>query len=189
MKASKEKQVKVLKNNVKLWNRYIRFCLKINVEFSADLSSADLRSADLRSANLRYANLRYADLSYADLSYADLSSADLRSADLHYANLRYANLRYADLSYADLSYANLRYADLSYADLSYADLDMSCLPLWCGSLKAKFDLKLRIQIGFHFASLIANCEDVTDEEKQIYNSMLEYVNKFHRSDVERLKSI
>ena len=119
MKASQEKQVRVLKTNVKLWNRYIKFCLKINVEFSADL----------------------------------------------------------------------RYANLSYADLSYADLDMSCLPLWCGSLKAKFDLKLRIQIGFHFASLIANCEDVTDEEKQIYNSMLEYVNKFHRSDVERLKSI
>ena len=149
MKASKEKQVKVLKTNVKLWNRYIRFCLKINVEFSADLSYAKLISADLRSADLR--------------------SADLRYADLRFANLRYANLR--------------------FADLSSADLDMSCLPLWCGSLNAKFDLKLRIQIGFHFASLIANCEDVTDEEKQIYNSMLEYVNKFHRTEVERLNSI
>ena len=129
MKASQEKQVKVLKNNVKLWNRYIRFCLQINEEFYANLSSANLSSANLSSA--------------------DLSSADLR----------------------------------------YANLDMSCLPLWCGSLKAKFDLKLRIQIGFHFASLIANCEDITDEEKQIYNSMLEYVNKFHRTEVKRLKSI
>ena len=129
MKASQEKQVRVLKTNVKLWNRYIRFCLSINLEFYADL----------RSANLRY----------ADLSSADLSSANLRSADL----------------------------------------DMSTLPLWCGSLKAKFDLKLRVQIGFHFASLIKNGIDVTDEEKQIYNSILEYVNKFHRTDVERLKSI
>ena len=66
---------------------------------------------------------------------------------------------------------------------------MSCLPLWCGSLKTKFDLKLRVQIGFHFASLIQNGIDVTDEEKQIYNSILEYVNKFHRTDVKRLEPI
>ena len=139
MKASQEKQVRVLKTNIKLWNRYMRFCLSINVNFSANS-----RSADLSSANLSYANLRC----------SDLSSADLRCADL-----------------------------------SYADLDMSCLPLWCGSLNAKFDLKLRVQIGFHFASLIKNGIDITDEEKQIYNSILEYVNKFHRTDVERLKPI
>ena len=164
MKASKEKQVRVLKTNIQLWNRYIRFCLSVNVEFSADLSSADLR-------------------------YANLSSANLRSADLRYADLRSANLRSADLRYADLRSADLRSANLRSADLSSADLDMSCLPLWCGSLKAKFDIKLRVQIGFHFASLIQNGIDITDEEKQIYNSILEYVNKFHRTDVERLKPI
>ena len=139
MKASKEKQIRVLKTNIKLWNRYMRFCLSVNIDFYANLSSANLRSANLRSANLRYADLRY--------------------------------------------------ADLRYADLSSADLDMSCLPLWCGSLTAKFDLKLRVQVGFHFASLIKNGIDITDEEKQIYNSILEYVNKFHRTDVERLKPI
>ena len=154
MKASKEKQIRVLKTNIKLWNRYMRFCLSVNIDFYANLSSANLRYANLRSANLRYADLRYANLSSADLSSADLSSADLR-----------------------------------YADLSSANLDMSCLPLWCGSLTAKFDLKLRVQVGFHFASLIKNGIDITDEEKQIYNSILEYVNKFHRTDVERLKSI
>ena len=134
MKASKEKQIRVLKTNIKLWNRYMRFCLSVNIDFYANLSSANLRYANLRSANLRYADLRY-------------------------------------------------------ADLSSADLDMSCLPLWCGSLTAKFDLKLRVQVGFHFASLIKNGIDITDEEKQIYNSILEYVNKFHRTDVERLKPI
>ena len=184
MKASKEKQIRVLKTNIKLWNRYMRFCLSVNVEFSADLSDANLSFADLRSADLRYADLRYANLSSADLSSADLSSADLRYADLSSADLSSANLRSANLRYADL-----RYADLRYADLSSADLDMSCLPLWCGSLTAKFDLKLRVQVGFHFASLIKNGIDITDEEKQIYNSILEYVNKFHRTDVERLKSI
>ena len=154
MKASQEKQVRVLKTNIKLWNRYMRFCLSVNIDFYANLSSANLRYANLRSANLRSADLRSANLRYADLSSADLSSADLR-----------------------------------YADLSSANLDMSCLPLWCGSLTAKFDLKLRVQVGFHFASLIKNGIDITDEEKQIYNSILEYVNKFHRTDVERLKSI
>ena len=184
MKASKEKQVRVLKTNIKLWNRYIRFCLSVNVEFSANL-----RYTDLSSADLSYADLRSADLSYADLSYANLRYADLSYADLSYANLRSANLSSADLSYADLSYADLSSANLRYTDLSYANLDMSCLPLWCGSLKAKFDIKLRVQIGFHFASLIKNGTDITDEEKQIYNSILEYVNKFHCTDDERLKPI
>ena len=79
-------------------------------------------------------------------------------------------------------------ADLSDANLIRADLDMSCLPLWCGSLRMKTDSRLRVQVAFHFASLIANCEDATDEEKKIYNDILNYVNKFHR-DVERLQPI
>ena len=194
MKTTKEKQIKVLKTNVKLWNRYIRFCLSINVEFSANLRSADLSSANLRFADLRFADLRSADLTSADLTSANLRYADLTSANLRSADLTSANLRSADLSSSDLTSANLRYADLTSAnlrsaDLTSADLDMSCLPIWCGSLKAKFDLKLRIQVGFHFASLIANCEDVTEEEKEIYNKMLEYVNKFHRTDVKRLEQL
>ena len=113
----------------------------------------------------------------------NLSYADLSGANLHDANLRYANLRYANLSYANLSDANLR-----YADLSYANLDMSCLPLQCGSLTIKTEEKQRIQIAFHLLSLIKH-GDPTDEEKTFYNSMLEYVNRFHRTDVKKLKKI
>ena len=94
-----------------------------------------------------------------------------------------------DLRGADLLGANLLGADLSRADLRGANLDMSCLPLWCGSLRMKTDSRLRVQVAFHFASLIANCEDATDEEKKIYNDILDYVNKFHRDDVERLQPI
>ena len=100
-----------------------------------------------------------------------------------------ANLSGADLRGADLSRADLRGADLNRADLRGADLDMSCLPLWCGSLRMKTDSRLRVQVAFHFASLIANCENATDEEKKIYNDILDYVNKFHRKDVDRLQPI
>ena len=118
-----------------------------------------------------------------------LLGADLRSANLIRANLIRANLRDANLSGADLLGADLLGADLSRADLRGADLDMSCLPLWCGSLRMKTDSRLRVQVAFHFASLIANCENATDEEKKIYNDILDYVNKFHRKDVDRLQPI
>ena len=124
------------------------------------------------------------NLSGADLSYANLSDADLRGADLSGADLSGA-----DLSDANLSGANLSDANLSYANLSGANLDMSCLPLWCGSLRMKTDSRLRVQVAFHFASLIANCKNATDEEKKIYNDILDYVNKFHREDVDRLQPI
>ena len=118
---------------------------------------------------------------FIDLSDANLSGANLSGANLSDANLSDANLRWANLSGADLSDANLR-----WANLSGANLDMSCLSLWCGSLRMKTDEKQRIQIAFHFASLIAHCENATDEEKKIYEDINSYVNRFHRTDVGRL---
>jgi len=52
-----------------------------------------------------------------------------------------ADISGADISGADLRGADLSGADFSRADLSGVDLDFSCLPLWCGSLEAKFDKK------------------------------------------------
>jgi hypothetical protein len=57
------------------------------------------------------------------------------------------------------------------------------------SLSFESDLRIRTQIAFHFASLIKNSINATDEEKEIYSKMLDYVNKFHRTDVERLTEI
>lgn len=130
-KLLKERLIKVVKTDVAKFNRYIKFSLSVNIEFSADLSYADLRVADLRAANLRS------------------------------------------------------------ADLSYADLDMSCLSLSCKSLKFRSDLRIRTQIAFHFASLIKNAdqENVTDEEKKIYADILDYVNRFHRTDVAKLEKL
>ena len=92
----------------------------------------------------------------------------------------------ADLSGADLRRADLRDANLCGADLSGADLDFSVLSFSCCSLACKTDEKQRIQLMFHALAWMANAESITDEEKSIYNFALDYANKFHRTDVERL---
>jgi len=158
----KNRLVFLLKNDVLKFNRYMRFSLSIKWNFECNLESANLESANLEFANLKFANLKF-------------------------ANLKFANLKSANLESANLKFANLESANLESANLKFANLDMSCLPLWCGSLKMKTDIKIRTHIAFHFASLISNCDNSTDEEKQIYANILEYVNRFHSMDVERLK--
>ena len=196
----KESLLELLKSDVVAFNEFRRNNPETEISLSyanlsyanlshANLRGANLRGADLHDANLIRANLRDADLHDANLSDADLHDANLIRANLTRADLRDADLHDANLSDADLHDANLIRANLTRADLIRADLDMSCLPLWCGSLRMKTDIRLRVQVAFHFASLIANCEDTTDEEKKIYNDMLDYVNKFHREDVERLQPI
>ena len=125
------------------------------------VASKDLRDANLRGADLRGANLRGANLSGADLRGADLRDANLRGADL-------------------------RGADLRGADLSGANLDLSCLPLWCGSLAARTDRRLRVQLCFHFLSWIKNAGNADADELEILEKLRNYANEFHRQDVERL---
>ena len=87
---------------------------------------------------------------------------------------------------ADLCGADLCGADLSGADLRGADIDFSVLSFSCCSLTCKTDEKQRIQLMFHTLSWMAHSETITDEEKAIYNFALDYANRFHRDDVERL---
>lgn len=140
--------------------------MKVNnyiIEAYADLRGADLREADLEGANLREANL----------IRANLGGADLRGANLIRANLIRANLEGADLRGADLRGANLR----------EADLDFSCWPLWCGSLDAKVDTKIAMQLAYHFCSLTLD----DPEYIAIRNNMLDFANKFHRIECPRLE--
>lgn len=90
---------------------------------------------------------------------------------------------------ADLRGDCLSKANLCGSDLRGVNLDFSCLPLWCGSLTMKTDERQRIQIAYHFISLIKYGFDVTEEEKKIYEYVRNYANKFHRGDVERLPSL
>ena len=132
------------------------------------------------------ANLTRANLTGADLTRADLTEANLTGADLTRANLAGADLTGADLAGADLTEANLTEANLTGANLTRANLDMSAFPLRCSSLKIKTNKRLRVQLCFHFLSLIKHGIEVTDEEKKIFEDLKTYANQFHRTDVERL---
>lgn len=91
-----------------------------------------------------------------------------------------------DLRGANLSDSDLSGADLRDANLSDADLDLSCLPLWCGSLTARTDRRLRVQLCFHFLSWIKNAGNADADELEILEKLRNYANEFHRQDVERL---
>ena len=157
----------------------------------ADLHDSDLSKADLSKANLSGANLSGANLSGADLSGADLIGANLRGADLSGADLRGANLsgadligadlRRADLSGADLCRANLSFANLIEADLLGADIDFSCLPLWCGSLSAKFDDKQIKQFMYHIVKAGLSSPNVSDRIKSELEKLIPLANDFHRA--------
>ena len=154
----KQKRINCLKTNKKLWNRYMRFCRKVNPDFKVDLSGANL--------------------SGADLSWANLSGADLSGADLSEANLSEANLFLADLSGADLSEANLSGADLSGADLDY------CIHFSCKWLNVKLDSRLAIQMLYHVAmpDQTNRINDCDEDLRELLDSKLfkRVCNKFHR---------
>lgn len=107
---------------------------------------------------------------------------DGRRADLRGANLGGANLGGANLREADLGGANLKMADLRGANLKGADLDYSCLPLWCGSLKAKFDDRQIIQIIYHAVKAGLKSDNVSAGLKEILWGLKNTANKFHRVD-------
>ena len=117
-----------------------------------------------------------ADLSGADLCRADLSRADLSEADLSGADLRGANLRGAVLSRADLLGADLR-----EADLLGADFDFSCLPIWCGSLSAKFDDKQIKQFMYHIVKAGLSSPNVSDRIKSELEKLIPLANEFHHA--------
>lgn len=87
---------------------------------------------------------------------------------------------------ANLSEANLEVANLKGANLSDADLDYSVLFLGCKSFAPKTDKKQRIQIKFHWAMWVLNAEHPDQEELDMIEIGLDYLNQFHREDVKRI---
>ena len=112
---------------------------------------------------------------------ANLQGADLRWADLREADLRWANLQGTDLRWADLREADLQGADLRWANLRGADLDFSCWPLWCRSLDAVVDNRLKAQLAYHLLSLAPELRE---------GPVLDLANTFHRigTDVDALEA-
>jgi uncharacterized protein YjbI with pentapeptide repeats len=132
-----EEHVALLKQGVKIWNKWREENPDISPDLNGadlladlfdvtldhvNLSSANLSGADLSGAKLSGAHLGEAHLSGAHLSGAHLSGADLRAADLYMAHLHQAHLGEADLYMARLGEADLRGADLSGARLGGTDL-------------------------------------------------------------------
>ena len=108
--------------------------------------------------------------------------ADLTRADLIEANLTEADLARADLIGANLKKANLLGANLTEADLTEANIDFASWPLWCGSLKAKIDKRLAVQLAYHFCAVTCNDPDVIAAQNTIYT----LANQFHKSECVRL---
>jgi hypothetical protein len=73
-------------------------------------------------------------------------------------------------------------ANLSGADLSGANLDFSSWPLWCGSLNAKIDDRLTIQLVYHLLRAVSVSDSVSDDIKTAIMSddLINIANKFHR---------
>jgi hypothetical protein len=180
-KTVKQRQIAILLKSVRRWNWY----RKISGYKRLNLTDANLTRANLTDADLTYADLTRANLTDANLTRANLTDADLTRANLTRANLTRANLTRADLTRANLTRANLTRANLTRANLTRADLDYSTLPLWCGSLKTKFDQKHIYQILFHSAKpCYYNPEIAQDGDlKNLLNSDLfkKVANKFHRA--------
>jgi uncharacterized protein YjbI with pentapeptide repeats len=118
-----ENQLKILKQGVKVWNKWRDEHPDEEIDLSnADLSEIDLTEIDLTEAILFGSNLFKATLSRAKLIEAALSKANLSKANLSKANLSGAHLSWAQLSEANLSGAVLVEATLFGADLSMANL-------------------------------------------------------------------
>lgn len=113
---------------------------------------------------------------------ANLSNANLSNANLSHANLSHANLSRANLSRANLSGANLSGANLRHSDLCYANLDFACLPLWCGSLLARFDDRHIAQIIYHAVKAGLASPNVSDEVKAELRKVIPLANRFHHAE-------
>ena len=76
--------------------------------------------------------------------------------------------------------ADLYEADLRGADLLGANIDFSCVPLWCGSLSAKFDDKQIKQFVYHIVKAGLSSPNVSVEIKTELEKLIPLANDFHR---------
>lgn len=131
-----EKQLKILKEGVSVWNRW----RDDNPKTEIDLSDSNLSNTYLSDANFYEADLTRVifsdpihfhtvqtddnDILYesSELFGADLSNIDFSSACLYKAKLRHAELENSNFQNADLSYSNLEYTDFNNACLKGTQL-------------------------------------------------------------------
>jgi uncharacterized protein YjbI with pentapeptide repeats len=83
---------------------------------------------------------------------------------------------------ANLEGAYLVGADLTCANLTSANLDYSCLPLWCGSLSAKFDKKHYVQFLYHILKSLQQNDLIDNDFKAQFLTPenIALANEFYR---------
>ena len=143
----------------------------IKIKFTNGKPALEFPEAETIKEAVELAAAKKISLNGAYLYRVDLSGASLYRVDLGGADLIGANLRRADLSRA-----NLRRADLSRANLDYSNW-----PLWCGSLTAKIDKRLFVQLLYH---VVRAGQSVEDEEVRKFLDLPEVIrlaNQFHRT--------
>jgi hypothetical protein len=147
--------LKILKQGVEVWNKW----LSDNPE-RPDFSGADLSNIDLSNVDFFMG-----DISGADLSGTNLSGATLEDADLTYSRLTGAELRGANLIAVKLQNADLRSAILYWANLSYANLQGAMLDGAKFSATVLGGTDLNGAIGLdaceHFSESVINVETLT----------------------------
>ncbi len=123
-----EEQLAILKQGVKVWNKW----REENPDIIIDLSRHNFEGetfvgVNFNSAKLYWSNFREANLSGANMNRADLYAADLTNAVLHKATVRRAKLHRAKLCDADLREVHFGKTDFLEADLQGANLSGAIL--------------------------------------------------------------
>jgi uncharacterized protein YjbI with pentapeptide repeats len=113
-----EKQLSILKQGVRVWNKW----REENPDIVINLSRSNFQGANLEQVNLNSARLSRSIFCGANLLQADLNRADLYDTDLSKASLVGATVRRAKLSNAKLCYADLRDVHFGKSDFLHADL-------------------------------------------------------------------
>ena len=114
-----QEQLEILKQGVKIWNKW----REQNSKAEIDLSNADFSGANLTAFNFRNANLIGANFINANFNKTNLRDADLKKANLSNAKIIGSYLFNAKLNNTRLSDAKIRNTFLVNADLSGALLN------------------------------------------------------------------
>jgi hypothetical protein len=114
-----EEHLKILKQRVKLWNKW----RKDNPKIIPDLSDVVLSGQCIGDEEEQVAGYVCVDYSGANFRKVDLSGSDLSNAFLSKADLRYADLSFSSLDSALLDGANLTKAQIGWT--IFVDNDLS----------------------------------------------------------------
>jgi uncharacterized protein YjbI with pentapeptide repeats len=119
-----EEHLKILKQGVKVWNRWREEHPEIRpIIDRIDLTVSDLVGVNLSGANLIRTTLSFSQMRNANLRRADLSAAVFISADLSHANLSDTKLIWTVFNHSSLD--GVIFEQAEFGDTIISDTDLS----------------------------------------------------------------